>query len=49
MNGEQKTDLPGAGYDVAVAGGGVAGIAAALAARRAGAGKVLLIERAYAR
>ena len=31
MNGEQKTVLPGAGYDVAVAGGGVAGIAAALA------------------
>lgn len=34
-------------YDVLVAGGGVAGIAAALAARRAGAERVLLIEREY--
>src|SRR5512136_2154108 len=31
--------------DVAVIGGGPAGLAAALGARRAGAGKVLLIER----
>ncbi len=48
MNGEQKTVAPGGGYAGAGGGGGVAGIAAALAARRAGAGKVLLIERAYA-
>lgn len=34
-------------YDVAVCGGGVAGIAAALAARRAGA-RVLLLERQFA-
>ncbi len=33
--------------DVIVAGGGVAGIAAALSARRAGARRVLLIEREY--
>ena len=33
--------------DVIVAGGGIAGIAAALSARRAGAGRVLLIEREY--
>ncbi len=32
-------------YDVAVIGGGPAGLAAALGARRAGAGKVLLVER----
>jgi thioredoxin reductase len=32
-------------YDVAVIGGGPAGLAAALGARRAGAGKVLLLER----
>jgi thioredoxin reductase len=32
-------------YDVAVIGGGPAGLAAALGARRAGAGRVLLIER----
>jgi thioredoxin reductase len=37
----QKTDA----CDVAVIGGGPAGLAAALGARRAGAGKVLLIER----
>ena len=37
----QKTDT----CDVAVIGGGPAGLAAALGARRAGAGKVLLIER----
>ena len=35
-------------YDVVVAGGGVAGIAAALAARRSGAERVLLIEREFA-
>ncbi|MCR4621305.1 MAG: FAD-dependent oxidoreductase [Clostridiales bacterium] len=41
-------DVPVRGsYDVIVAGGGVAGIAAALSARRAGAGKVLLIEREF--
>ena len=34
-------------YDVIVAGGGIAGVSAALAARRAGGGKVLLIERQY--
>lgn len=38
----------GKSYDVAVAGGGIAGIAAALAARRSGAGRVLLAEREYA-
>ena len=34
-------------YDVIVAGGGVAGIAAALSAKRAGAERVLLIEREF--
>ncbi len=34
-------------YDVIVAGGGVAGIAAALSARRAGAARVLILERQY--
>lgn len=33
--------------DVCVAGGGVAGIAAALAAKRAGAGDVILLERSF--
>lgn len=35
-------------YDVVVAGGGIAGISAALAARRNGAKRVLLIEKQYA-
>ncbi len=35
-------------YDVIVVGGGIAGIAAALAAARNGAGHVLLAEREYA-
>jgi len=39
MNGPRET------CDVAVIGGGPAGLAAALGARRAGAGKVLLVER----
>src|SRR5512143_4032904 len=39
MNGPNET------CDVAVIGGGPAGLAAALGARRAGAGKVLLLER----
>ena len=34
-------------WDVIVAGGGVAGVAAALAAKRAGAQRVLLLERQY--
>ncbi|HPF86462.1 MAG TPA: FAD-dependent oxidoreductase [Candidatus Limiplasma sp.] len=34
-------------YDVIIAGGGVAGIAAALAAKRSGAKRVLLLERQY--
>jgi len=43
--GAWHTDLPVMGtYDVVVCGGGPAGIAAALAARRAGM-RVLLIER----
>lgn len=46
---EAARSVPVAGqYDVVVAGGGVAGIAAALSAKRAGAGRVLLVERAYA-
>ena len=35
-------------YDVIVAGGGIAGVSAALAASRNGAKKVLLIEKQYA-
>lgn len=35
-------------YDVVVVGGGIAGVAAALSAKRAGAEKVLLIERMFA-
>ena len=44
---ENAKEIPVAGdYDVIVAGGGVAGIAAALAAARHGA-KTLLLERMY--
>ncbi len=35
-------------YDTVVVGGGIAGVSAALAAKRAGANKVLLIEKQYA-
>ncbi len=35
-------------YDVVIAGGGIAGIAAAIAAKRANASRVLLIEKQYA-
>ena len=34
-------------YDVVVVGGGIAGVASALAAKRTGAKKVLLIEKQY--
>ena len=45
---EPARELPVAGhFDVIVAGGGFAGISAALSARRAGAKRVLLIEREY--
>ncbi|MBR6008669.1 MAG: FAD-dependent oxidoreductase [Clostridia bacterium] len=44
---EQKVPVRGS-WDVIVVGGGIAGIAAALSAKRAGAGSVLLIEREYA-
>ena len=44
---ERKVALRGS-WDVIVVGGGVAGISAALSARRASAEKVLLIEREYA-
>ena len=51
MNGtylEPARELPVHGRsDVIVAGGGIAGIAAALSARRAGAERVLLIEREF--
>ncbi len=43
---EQKETLMQS-WDVIVAGGGVAGIAAALSAKRAGAKRVLLLERQY--
>ena len=45
---EPAREIPVAGhFDVIVAGGGFAGISAALSAKRAGANKVLLIEREY--
>ncbi|MBR7040750.1 MAG: FAD-dependent oxidoreductase [Clostridia bacterium] len=44
---ERRVPLRGS-RDVIVVGGGIAGISAALSARRAGAEKVLLIEREYA-
>lgn len=45
---EPAREIPVAGrFDVIVAGGGFAGIAAALSAKRAGAERVLLIEREY--
>jgi len=45
---EPAREIPVAGhFDVIVAGGGFAGIAAALSAKRAGAKRVLLIEREY--
>lgn len=46
VNERQRPTLDGGKYDVVVVGGGVAGIAAALSARRGGA-KVLLLEREY--
>jgi len=45
---EPAREIPVAGrFDVIVAGGGFAGISAALSAKRAGAERVLLIEREY--
>ena len=44
---ERKVPVKGY-WDVIVCGGGVAGIAAALSAKRAGAGRVLLLEREFA-
>lgn len=46
VNERQRPTLDGGKYDVVVVGGGVAGITAALSARRGGA-KVLLLEREY--
>ncbi len=46
---EAQRNIPVKGeYDVAVVGGGIAGIASALAAVRTGARKVILIEKQYA-
>lgn len=45
---KQKTLEVKGEYDVVVAGGGIAGVAAAVSAKRAGAKKVLLIEREFA-
>ncbi len=45
---KQKTLEVKCEYDVVVAGGGIAGVASAVSARRAGADKVLLIEREFA-
>lgn len=43
---EERLETPVFGeYDVIVAGGGVAGVCAAVAAKRAGAGRVLLLEK----
>jgi len=44
MNGERKT-IPAVRRDVVIIGGGPAGLAAAVAAKEAGCGDVLLIER----
>ena len=45
---EKAKDIPVYGeYDVVVVGGGVAGVSAALAAKRTGAQKVLLIEKQF--
>jgi len=46
INERARPTLNGGSYDVIVVGGGVAGISAALAARRSGA-EVLLLEREY--
>ena len=43
----KRAEIKGS-YDVIVCGAGIAGIAAALSARRAGAKRVLLLEREYA-
>ena len=45
---EERLSVPLKGeYDIVVCGGGVAGIAAAVAARRAGIDKVLLLEKSF--